>query len=198
MKKLLISLVALAAMAITANAQWYAGGNVGISATASSSSAVSWNISPDGGYIISDKHLVGAGINFGGNANGSGLGANNFTFSVQPYYRWKFWGINGVNFWLEGRISFGSLTENSKFEDIEGVHKATCTRGYWGVAAAPIITYDINSNWSIVTKLASIGTYGYGKGIYKKDGVAENTFNGATYFSFMAINGPSIGVCYTF
>jgi len=198
MKKLLISLVALAAMAITANAQWYVGGNVGLSATASSSASVNWNISPDGGYILNETMLVGAAINLGGAGSSDGLGSSNFTFSFQPYYRWKFWGINSLNFWLEGRISIGSYTATSKSEYNEAKHKSTFTRGTWGLAVAPIISYDIDSHWSILTKIASIGVAGYGKGDYKIDGDYTYTINGGTYFSFMAINGPSIGVCYTF
>lgn len=179
MKKIILTLLALSAMAFTAKAQWYVGGNVGLSAT-TANSTIGWNITPEGGYILNETMQVGASLNFSGACGGTDEKYSSFKFLITPYYRWAFYTIKSLRFWLEGDLALGSYTATAKAYD--GT-KFSGTQFAWGIAVAPLISYDITQKWSIFTRIASIGVSGQGSDVS---------------FNFMAINGPSIGVQYRF
>ena len=135
MKKLFISLVAVMAMAFSANAQFYAGGGLGLAVVSSGESTAAFVLSPEFGYDFSEKLAAGASLE---------VAATPFTFAFNPYFRWKFAGINSVKFFTDFTLSLGSAGKAFM----------------WGISVMPGMSFDITPKFSFVTRVASIGVIG--------------------------------------
>lgn len=136
MKKLLLTILAVAAISFTANAQLYVGGNVGFGVTASDGgSATAWELSPEVGYNFNDSIAAGVALTFAGSP---------FSFSVDPYFRWYFAKAGNAKFLADAILSAGKVSDAF----------------IWGLGVSPGIAFNINNRWSVVSHLAFIGYEG--------------------------------------
>jgi len=192
MKKIILVFAAVA-MCISASAQFYVGGTVGMAASINKAAGVSGQFSPTIGYQINDKMAVGADFVFGGNSstnkeeyNGEKYKYTNsvFNFYFRPYYRWQFAQVKMIRFYLDGIGTLGSSTKGGVYDDFpdHSKVKVSQTNFVWGLEAAPVVAVDVNSHWSILGRIASVG-------------VSSVDNNGVT-FGLNVLSGTQLGVVY--
>ena len=120
MKKILISLAAFA-LAVTAKAQVWIGGEVGFTTNhtnGSDHSAIELNIAPDIGYSLSGNFSVAFAIGYSptSNVDGSKYGMTGMTlsnvnaFSINPYTCYTFVKAGNFAFFVISGLKFKSLT----------------------------------------------------------------------------------------
>lgn len=153
MKKIFaVALVAM--MTMTANAQVYVGGTVGLkSMSCDGTSATSFTINPELGYNLNDSWAIGVNVGYATNNiaydNNGGfagkLDKNVNTFSVSPYVRYTFAKLDKVNFFADGIVSYAN-TGNS---DVKV--------NAFGVGIQPGVAINLNEKVSFVAKLGQIG-----------------------------------------
>ena len=163
MKKILMTLVAVA-MATTMNAQWYVGGGVGLATSSyDGNSTTIWSILPEVGYNINDKWAVGTVIGYGESRIKIKDGGKEKvkTFQVAPYARYTFVKWEKVNLFLDGTVGY-------KHENAAGVKTNT-----FGIGVKPGIAVNLNSHLSFV---AHVGFLGYENEKVKGDDKSTNTF----------------------
>jgi hypothetical protein len=125
MKKLLLSLVAVAGLVYGANAQTekgkiMLGGSVGFNSTkveGAAKSDVSFNIVPNVGYFVSDNFAIGTGVGYTSNKEVSDNNLNQ-AFRVAPFGRYY---VNlSDQFKFFGQLSVPMEFGNDKFVDNNG------------------------------------------------------------------------------
>ncbi|QPH40659.1 outer membrane beta-barrel protein [Pedobacter endophyticus] len=125
MKKLLLSLVAVAGLMYSANAQtekgkFILGGNVGFNSTkveGAAKSDVSFSIVPSAGYFVSDNFALGTGVGYTYNKQVSRLQLNE-AFVVAPFGRY-YVGLSD-QFKFFGQLSVPMAFGNNKVVDLDG------------------------------------------------------------------------------
>ena len=180
MKKIMMTLVAIA-MATTMNAQWYVGGGVGLATSSyDGNSTTIWSILPEVGYNINDKWAVGTVIGYGESRIKIKDGGKEKvkTFQVAPYARYTFVKWEKVNLFLDVTVGY-------KHENAAGVKTNT-----FGIGVKPGIAVNLNSHLSFV---AHVGFLGYENEKVKGDDKSTNTFG-------VNLNGNNVsfGVYYNF
>ena len=182
MKKFIVSVLAFAAMAFSANAQLYVGGLVGLDLNApKASTSFSFFLSPEVGYNFSDKFAAGVALSINPQVTSSeGTSNSSFSWSIQPYARFKFLNIGKVRFFGDAGIALGTVGYSYKYENTTHTNDALFQ---WRVGFYPGIAYDINKKWSVVTHLAGI-SYG---------GTKNNNA-----FDLNLLHNVSIGFYYSF
>lgn len=153
MKKIFaVALVAM--MTMTANAQVYVGGTVGLkSMSCDGTSATSFTINPELGYNLNDSWAIGVGVGYSTNniaydkdgGFAGKLDKNVNTFAVSPYVRYTFAKLDKVNFFADGIVSYAN-TGNS---DVKV--------NAFGVGIQPGVAINLNEKVSFVAKLGQIG-----------------------------------------
>lgn len=144
MKKIVISIIALATAAFSANAQWYAGGSLGfgfesLKITSTSTSTASFSIAPEGGYKLSDKCSIGLILGIA-----SATSSDVFTWELSPYFRCNFVKFGPVALFGETVATFGTF----------------CSEFAWGIGIQPGLTVDINDKWAFVSRIGRLGYVG--------------------------------------
>ena len=125
MKKLLLSLVAVAGLAFTSQAQTekgkiMLGGNVGFSSSkvdGANKSDFSFSVIPSAGYFISDNFAIGTGVGYTYNKEVSDLNLNQ-AFKVAPFGRY-YVGLSD-QFKFFGQLSVPMSFGNDKVVDENG------------------------------------------------------------------------------
>ena len=198
MKKFFVMAV-MAVAALNANAQWWAGGELGFGSSHNNGAEVStkeFTIKPEVGYSLTDKidvalsvgyiHLSNASLrdyvneNYGfdlgrlGVRDGSGNG-----FTINPYIRYKF--VKAGNFFafVDGGIDYTTLHMN-------GTDK---NANQFGVSVAPGIAYAVSPKVTLVSHIGD-GLY------YRHSWIKDTAHNNA--FGFKLINSISFGAYYSF
>lgn len=143
MKKLLLTLL-VAVSALTANAQMYVGGEVGLWRN-NKAETTDFSIQPEVGYNLSDHWAIGLNIGYAHSYN-NGTSVNGFI--AMPYARYTYyeWGI--VNLFLDGGFGFNTY----KHQDADEAYNA------WQVGVSPGLSVKVAKNLSFV---AHIGFLGY-------------------------------------
>jgi len=143
MKKLLLSLVAVSALAFTTQAQTekgkiMLGGNVGFSSSkveTANKSDFSFSVVPSAAYFISDNIAIGTGVGYTYNKEVSDLNLNQ-AFKVAPFGRY-YVGLSD-QFKFFGQLSVPMSFGNDKVLDADGNTGAkTATTTNIGVNIAP-------------------------------------------------------------
>lgn len=173
MKKIILTLFALATFATCASAQVYVGGSANFSINAANGGTrVGFGLSPEAGYMFNDKIGVGGALNIGING---GSGSTAFNMNIAPYFRYVFGQVGKVKFFGDAIVPLG-------FESTSGF-----TGFAWGIDLAPGIMVNLGGKWDLVSHIITLGY----------NGVAGNGgSNGA--FNFSILSGPSLGVFYSF
>ena len=153
-KLLLLTFAAAIVFAISVNAQprkgdWMVGANIA-SGTGYLNTSVphqfNFNFNPSGGYFLSNRVAIGAGINFGG----GGLFSNSYymNYGFSPFVRYYFVskeGIKANKLYLFGELSTG--IGGSSF--VDKVNNTNLTRSGLNVGIGPALGYLITPNVSI-------------------------------------------------
>lgn len=138
MKKLIITLFAILAMTFSAKAQLYVGGSVGLGVVSvSGTSNSSWSLAPEVGYNFSEKIAAGASLELQGSP---------VSWTVNPYFRWKFAKVGKATFLSDFMASIGGAGSSL----------------IWGLSANPGVAFELTDKVSLVTRFAAIGITGSG------------------------------------
>lgn len=159
MKKIIISILALAAMSISANAQWYAGGGLGFGFNSSNgSSTTSFDIAPEAGYKFNDKCAAGLSLEFYVLSMGvSGERTGAFGFAVNPYFRYNFVQFGPVTLFGDAVVALGTTKE---FASSKEMSISSSPAFVWGVNIQPGLAVALNNAWSLVGHIGGIGYTG--------------------------------------
>ena len=163
MKKIFaVALVAM--MTLTANAQWYVGGGIGVQHTKNDSDKkTSFKILPEVGYNINDSWAVGTTIGYAYSKHsfdeGGSYKTNSFTFS--PYLRYTFVKWEKVNV-------FCDLGLNYEYEKADEMKTNS-----FGIGLYPGLAINLNQKLSFVTKIGAL-SYLHSK---VTDGPKSDDFN---------------------
>lgn len=162
MKKLFI-LVAAALFTVSANAQLYVGGRLGLdvdgnksenAAYKQNSCNLNFNLSPEVGYYLSDKLAVGGYLNITTSFRSSEYLSNieiegvdvpdidgnstSIGWSIEPYVKYKFWGIGKFGIWGQADVYIGTGGDVSAVPFVN-----------YGFAVLPVLTYDFNEHFTL-------------------------------------------------
>jgi len=160
MKKL-FSLIAVAFVAMSVNAQVYVGGSLGINAWSSQKNAgdrseTTFTILPEVGYNLNDEWAVGTVIGYVSDkwAGVNGISESAFTFN--PYARYTYLKAGKVSLFVDGGVDF-----------------TTASKADWNelaIGLKPGLAVSLSDNISFVSHLGFIGY-----DVYNPDGDDNNT-----------------------
>ncbi|MBR3286548.1 MAG: porin family protein [Bacteroidales bacterium] len=117
MKKILL-MVAVIAMAATANAQWYVGGSIGFGSVkvGDGSAESTYKIVPEVGYNLNDNWAIG--LSMGYQKGACEFGTGNFlqnvdteVFSFNPYVRYTFLTFGMIDVFADGGFGIASVKD---------------------------------------------------------------------------------------
>lgn len=171
MKKLFLT-VAVAAVALAANAQVYVGGELGFWRS-TDKNHTSLAIKPEVGYQLSDKWDLGIGIGYNydyvgkGKIDGSTVSKVKVnSFEVDPYARWSFAKFGPVRLFLD--MGFGVNTYKTKYDVLVSgaenigagkyVSMTSDAQVGWRVGVQPGIAVGLTKN---IDFIAHVGFLGY-------------------------------------
>lgn len=152
MKKLFIAVVA-AFIGISANAQFYVGGQFGFT-TNSDTDYTTFNILPEVGYSIADNMAVGAVVGY--NTYATKDVRSHGTFVLQSYFRYTFLELGPVNIFADAQLQLGFW--NDKVYVTDNTTNSTSGTDF-GIGIAPGIAIPVSDNLSFVTHLGQLGYY---------------------------------------
>ncbi|MCQ2154843.1 MAG: hypothetical protein MJY55_03395 [Bacteroidales bacterium] len=187
MKKLFI-LVAAALLSISANAQWYVGGIVDMDiqgnktvldkTNTTKTTSFSFTFAPEVGYYLSDKLAVGASLSL---SPRSSQGESSFRWSISPYVRYKFWGINKFGICGQAYAFVGTSSSSDPYPTVN-----------YGVNILPVLTYALNEHFTLDAYIDCAGIGYNGSCTNNKDTGIKNTTN---QFGFtVASQGQLVGI----
>jgi len=207
MKKIFVMAV-MAAATLTANAQWWAGGEVGFNTTTNTvkingvskdETSNNFTIAPEVGYNLNEKWAVALKIGFAHNENNAEIKSiiNNTglfqvddvktnAFVINPYVRYTFIKAGNFSAFVDGGVGYASAHVNGLSDIINNINQIK-----FGIN--PGVTYAISPKVSLV---AHIGDLSYQNMWCKaKRGdikVSEGKFNISVW------NSISFGAYYNF
>lgn len=203
MKKLFLSIVLIAVAAFSANAQFFIGGSLGIDGgnnkikdTKIKDTNFGLVFSPEIGYKIADKHIVGLRVDLNPTSNASysdvnpdGTKASTFNWNVSPYYRYNFCKFNKFGIW--GQV-YGTIGSTSR--TYSGV-ESKATQLNYGLGVCPVLSYDFNEHLGLVGTLEFL-TLGW-NGTTSKQGEITSVSNKFS-FGFNKDSYLKLGIVYSF
>ncbi len=147
MKKIFMTLAA-AIIAVSASAQVYVGGNVGISSVklGDADAETSYKFLPEVGYNINDNWAVGMSLGW---AKGTPVTIENVnalaeTFEVNPYVRFTPFHTQYINVFFDGGLGYKKFNRNLGSD--------------WSIGIRPGVAVNLNQHFSFV---AHVGFLGY-------------------------------------
>jgi len=147
MKKIIMTLAA-AIIAVSASAQVYMGGSVGISSVkiGGGDSETTYKVLPEIGYNLNDKWAIGAYLGFGkGACDLQNDAFNNGTqeyFTIQPYARYTFVKSQYVNVFMDGGLGY------THYNDVANM---------FSVGLRPGVAVNLGAKLSFVTHFGFLG-----------------------------------------
>ncbi len=217
MKKIFVTLAAIAALSFSANAQYFVGGTAGLgfdggkttigSTSADNASTFKLTIAPNVGYCFADNFVAGArfGLSYNKATTPALIGddkvESSCNWGIQPYARYRFGEWNRFGIWSE--VNAGIARETGKTEVGNTSTKNDPVFG-WAINVLPVLTYSINDHLTLETSLNFL-TLGY-EGSYTTDAdksyeVTESSFSfgadGNDVFG-SAIGQVKVGFTYKF
>lgn len=160
MKKL-FSLIAVAFVAMSVNAQVYVGGSLGINAWSSQKNAgdrseTTFTILPEVGYNLNDEWAVGTVIGYVSDKWTGVNGISESAFTFNPYARYTYLKAGKVSLFVDGGVDF-----------------TTASKADWNelaIGLKPGLAVSLSDNISFVSHLGFIGY-----DVYNPDGDDNNT-----------------------
>lgn len=145
--------LAAAVLAVSASAQVYVGGNVGIASakTEGSDAETTYRFLPEIGYNINNDRAVGVtfGWAYGAMTNGSQTTISyngDRTVEVAPYVRYTFVHSKLLNVFMDGTLGYGHIYGNGANTDV------------YSIGLKPGVALNVSKHVSVV---AHIGFFGY-------------------------------------
>lgn len=159
MKKL-FSLIAVAFVAMSVNAQVYVGGSLGINAWSSQKNAgdrseTTFSILPEVGYNLNDEWAVGTVIGYVSDKWTGVNGISESAFTFNPYARYTYLKAGKVSLFVDGGVDF-----------------TTASKADWNelaIGLKPGLAVSLSDNISFVSHLGFIGY-----DVYNPDGDDNN------------------------
>ena len=147
MKKL-FSLIAVAFVAMSVNAQVYVGGSLGINAWSSQKNAgdrseTTFTILPEVGYNLNDEWAVGTVIGYVSDKWTGVNGISESAFTFNPYARYTYLKAGKVSLFVDGGVDF-----------------TTASKADWNelaIGLEPGVAVSLSDNISFVSHLGFIG-----------------------------------------
>lgn len=147
MKKL-FSLIAVAFVAMSVNAQVYVGGSLGINAWSSQKNAgdrseTTFTILPEVGYNLNDEWAVGTVIGYVSDKWTGVNGISESAFTFNPYARYTYLKAGKVSLFVDGGVDF-----------------TTASKADWNelaIGLKPGVAVSLSDNISFVSHLGFIG-----------------------------------------
>lgn len=151
MKKILFVIAAVASC-MTANAQFWVSGSVGVSNSSSYNSddtRTNWNFNPSVGYALDDALEVGLGLGIGGSSYADD---KSFDFSISPFLRYTFLSDGDFSMFLQGNLFLDHQKQKYVIAGDETVDKDT----EYGISIRPGIKYTLTDKFAIVATLGGL------------------------------------------
>lgn len=140
MKKIFMSMAAML-VALSASAQVYVGGGIGIGSAkiGDGDSRMSYKFAPEIGYDFNKNW--DAGLSFGW----TGLEGGQHTFEIAPYARYTFMHSKLVNLFIEGTVGYGHVGGNGEDTDV------------YEFGFKPGLSVNLSDHVSFITKVGFLG-----------------------------------------
>lgn len=179
MKKIILTLAAVAAISFSADAQYFVGGTVGLGfnggkttvdgTSSDNQSKFSLTVAPNIGYCFADNFLAGArfGVAYDKTTTPGVLSdtvESNCNWAIQPYARYRFGEWNRFGLWSE--VNAGIGRETGKTEIGSSSTKSDPVLN-WAINVLPVLTYSVNDHLTLETSLNFLNL-GY-EGSYTKN-----------------------------
>lgn len=173
MKKLIV-IAAVALFSLTAHAQIYLGGRLGVVA---SKNLTSFEVAPEIGYNLNENMAVGLFVGF--EFDEWKQDQRDMDITINPYFRYYFLNVGPVRLFAdaEGIVTFNNNRQWNIIEDKWSTNATSNTN--WGVGISPGIALPLGDHFSVVSHLGYLG-YKYGAFEF---GLANN-INLGLYYSF--------------
>lgn len=178
MKKLMMA-AALAVASLGASAQVYVGG--GLSVHSYDNKYTTFNVDDEGvdvkekssvkflpevGYWLNDKMAIGVQFGISTDSYDSEYIDGSSTFSIQPYFRYKFFQSGNFSFFGDGTIGYATSSLSYKGDGDDPKLNT------WAIGVRPGISYAISDHFSLVS---TIGWLGYTSSKYDYEGAKAAT-----------------------
>lgn len=162
MKKVFLTL-AVAFMAMAANAQVWMGGSFGFTNSKVDKDAnpvYNYSIAPEVGFSIAPKFDLAVGLKYSGESvKGDVLGVvakeNKSAISVQPYLRYKAINCGKVGFFIDGGFEYGYAVEKFTL----GTVSEEISSSYFMVGLKPGVSFAASDNITFAARIGSLGYY---------------------------------------
>ena len=159
MKKLFLSLL-VGAASLTASAQVYVGGEVGLWRN-NDANHTSFSLKPQVGYELSNKWAIGGSIGFTHDYYGTGkfdgetlhkLKVN--SFAIDPYARWSYAKFGPVRLFLDLGFGISATKTKKKALDVKYDDDALVS---WRIGVAPGLSVAVAKNLDFVAHAGFLG-----------------------------------------
>ena len=173
MKKILFVLTIMFTMALSANAQFYAGGSLGLHANKAGHELA---ISPEIGYTFQGNTGVGCVFDFAYDKDKT-FDLNTVGFGVNPYFEYRFLEVDKFTFYVHTYLHFNSIMTYNDF--------ASTTEQNYGVSLHPGVIWGVTDHWSAAFYLGGIEYMWYQPaGVEFKNGSGDFNLGLATSVPF--------------
>ena len=203
MKKLFVA-ACMAVAALSANAQTYVGGEVGLWRDAEDgANQTSFTLAPEIGYNLNDTWALGIALKYGylynGGEHGLEIGDHELdsdtktnAIIVSPYVRATFARLGKVRLFLDGGFSFATAkVKYTTVADGESKSIEDDAKNGFEIGIKPGISVDVSKNLSFIAHAGFLG--------YRHSKNNENTVLGKNGFGFDVIStNLSFGFIYNF
>lgn len=150
MKKLFLTLI-VALVSLTASAQVYVGGEVGLWRN-TDDNFTNFTLAPEVGYHLSDKWAIGVGIGYShdyynpNDVDDKDYGKSN-TFALNPYARWSCIKFGPVSFILDMGFGIGATKDKGADESYT----------VWNIGVKPGIKVSLAKNIDFIAHAGFLG-----------------------------------------
>ncbi len=218
MKKVLISAVALVAFAMTANAQLFFGGQLGLSTSGGTSEwtngnttiktdnlkTTSFTFAPQVGFFLSESFAVGGYLNLGitnqDNVGGTYNESKETTLGITPFARYYFINSGKWKVAAEGQLGFslGHTTAKDGSGNIVSEPKTTTI----AFNVRPLVAYSLTDNIDLQAGL-NVFSFGFSHQSIKEESGNVTSTDKSNRFNFagnsnnlLNVGGLTIGFIY--
>ena len=217
MKKVVISAVALVAFAMTANAQLFFGGQLGLSTSGGTSEwtngntttktdnlkTTSFTFAPQVGFFLSESFAVGGYLNLGitnqDNVGGTYNESKETTLGITPFARYYFINSGKLKVAAEGQLGF-SYTHRTENSGSVVVSEPKTTS--FGFNVRPVAAYSLTENIDLEAGL-NVFSFGFSHQSIKEESGNVTSTDKSNRFNFagnsnnlLNVGGLTIGFIY--
>lgn len=153
MKKVLISVVAMLAFALTSNAQLWFGGSLGLgtdSNVTGNDKQFNASIYPKVGFNINDKFAVGAYLGVGfykvTNDDDNDTYMKDFSWQVAPFARYAFAEIGDFSVMAEGVFGLGNTKHTTS---VAGTSTTNTPDMNISFVVRPVLSYEVSEHFNL-------------------------------------------------